>query len=776
MALALGGIFMVRYSIEQGLLGPGVRTFFGGLLAAALVAAGEWTRRNEIRAGFANLPTAHIPSILTAAGTTVAYATIYAAYALYGFIGPAGAFIMLGAVALATLAAALLHGPALAGLGLVGAYVTPLLVSTGQPSFWALYLYLAVVTAAAFTLARARLWRWLAVTAVLFGAFWAFPGLQNAADVSTAPHVFYAVVCFGLAAALIVSGLAFGPDAEPDAIDGISSLALGAFLTTAALVVIASWARHARARRLLAPRRRGRRHRLARAVEHARRAGGGRSGRAAVARVGGQDRLADPHRARRTDGRRRPRGGPGAFRTASRVRRRVRAVVRRCRVPGPGPLRAPADPADLGSLRGRNADRDPDRALLPHLRLRTLDPVRRARAAARRRLRGRDRSPDQARAATRTGTAAALYAVGTIASLALAFTLALEKGWLTVALALMVPGIAYVAQHRPVPFLRVLAAAVGVLVLVRVGYEPRIVGSDIGTTPIFNWILYGYGVPAAAFWLGGYLLRRQADDVPARTVESLAITFTVLLTTLEIRHYLYAGNIYREASGLIEIALQVAVWLAMAIGLERVRLRTQSVVHDIGALIVAALALLGIVFGLVLFENPLSTGEPVGNGFINLILLGYGLPAVLAIALALVARHTRPMPYRVVAAVTSVSLSILYLTLEVRRLFHGERLTLGVTTDAEWYAYSAVWLAYGVVLLLAGIFLRSQPARLASAAVIILTIAKVFLYDMAGLTGIYRALSFIGLGLVLVGIGYLYQRLLFPRRPPPNTSSETAPA
>ena len=44
------------------------------------------------------------------------------AYALYGFFGPALAFILLGIVALATLAAALLHGPALAGLGLVGAY------------------------------------------------------------------------------------------------------------------------------------------------------------------------------------------------------------------------------------------------------------------------------------------------------------------------------------------------------------------------------------------------------------------------------------------------------------------------------------------------------------------------------------------------------------------------------------------------------------------------------------------------------------------------------
>src|SRR5437868_6492943 len=88
LTLALGGFFMVRYSIDAGLLGPGVRTMLGGLFALALLAAGEWTRRKESISSMQALPIANIPAILTAAGTAVAFATVYAAYALYDFLAP----------------------------------------------------------------------------------------------------------------------------------------------------------------------------------------------------------------------------------------------------------------------------------------------------------------------------------------------------------------------------------------------------------------------------------------------------------------------------------------------------------------------------------------------------------------------------------------------------------------------------------------------------------------------------------------------------------------
>ena len=97
-------------------------------------------------------------------------------------------------------------------------------------------------------------------------------------------------------------------------------------------------------------------------------------------------------------------------------------------------------------------------------------------------------------------------------------------------------------------------------------------------------------------------------------------------------------------------------------------------------------------------------------------------------------------------------------------------------SNAEGYTYSAVWLAFGVVLLIVGIYLRSQPVRLCSAAVVLATVTKVFLLDMAGLTGVWRALSFIGLGLVLMGIGYLYQRLLFVKKPPEDTVGRVSEA
>jgi uncharacterized membrane protein len=68
-----------------------------------------------------------------------------------------------------------------------------------------------------------------------------------------------------------------------------------------------------------------------------------------------------------------------------------------------------------------------------------------------------------------------------------------------------------------------------------------------------------------------------------------------------------------------------------------------------------------------------------------------------------------------------------------------------------------------VALALAGLELAAAAAvarrRRASLAGVGLVVAKVFVSDMAALGGVLRALSFLGLGRVLVGTGYAYRRL-----------------
>ena len=45
-----------------------------------------------------------------------------------------------------------------------------------------------------------------------------------------------------------------------------------------------------------------------------------------------------------------------------------------------------------------------------------------------------------------------------------------------------------------------------------------------------------------------------------------------------------------------------------------------------------------------------------------------------------------------------------------------------------------------------------------------LTVAKVFLYDLSTLTGLYRVLSFLGLGVSLILVSLLYQRFVIAKR------------
>jgi uncharacterized membrane protein len=74
------------------------------------------------------------------------------------------------------------------------------------------------------------------------------------------------------------------------------------------------------------------------------------------------------------------------------------------------------------------------------------------------------------------------------------------------------------------------------------------------------------------------------------------------------------------------------------------------------------------------------------------------------------------------------------------------------------FAYSALWMAYGAMLMVVGFWRKSAFVRWQALILIAATTVKVFVYDTSQLDRIYRILSFIGLGALLLAISFVYQR------------------
>jgi uncharacterized membrane protein len=73
-------------------------------------------------------------------------------------------------------------------------------------------------------------------------------------------------------------------------------------------------------------------------------------------------------------------------------------------------------------------------------------------------------------------------------------------------------------------------------------------------------------------------------------------------------------------------------------------------------------------------------------------------------------------------------------------------------------ALSAIWTILASVFIGVGLLRAFAPLRYLAMALFGLTVLKVFLVDLSSLGGIYRILGFIGVGLVLLAVSFLYQR------------------
>ena len=751
VALALGGAFLVKLSIDYGLLTPAVRVALGVLLGLALWAAAErvvWGIPAATRPG-------NVSQALAASGAATIFASLYAAYQLYGLLPSALAFPLLALTAAATVLMSLQHGPFVAVLGLAGAFAVPAMVSSEQPSALSLFAYLIVVGAGAVALLRHRAWYWLAWIALAGSIGWTLLWLALSYDHADVWVVGgYLLAQIGLFAALRrgIPGLPFldGLIDEPAVravvrtafwatalavlilvqVDSYGTAALGyAFLTILSLLAFAY--RDGRLDDVVAP-----------------------AGILAVTllafwslpsppaqRVGLLHSL-PPEQVDRfltvaiTSG---LLLGAGGFAALARVPRPSRWAA----------LSAAAPPILLAVSYWRIAafGLDLDWTIVA-LALAALELAAAGWAAQR-----RDGEAEKE-------IVLAAYAVGVLGCTILAAVFVLENAWLTVALALHLPALAWVEGRLRLPVLRHVALGIAAAVLVRLILNPEVLRYTLSDTLIFNWLLYGYGVPAAAFILATRQFGSRADDLLVKVLEAGSVVFSVLLVTLELWHALSDRPLRFVLDDFGLNAVETIAWLAMAGWLLHLGERRDRAVLRWSGVIMFVIATVFAVGWQAIFLDPAMPlfGRPVEGWFLlDSLFLAYAIPA--AVYAVIGYYRLGPRPLWQTALVLAAGFAFLWVTLEVRHFFQGDRLNQGFTGEAEWYAYSAAWLAFAAAGLGAALKWGNLWLRRASLLGLGLVVGEVFLSDMADLSGALRAVSFIGLGAVLVGVGHAYRRL-----------------
>src|SRR5208282_370320 len=166
-----------------------------------------------------------------------------------------------------------------------------------------------------------------------------------------------------------------------------------------------------------------------------------------------------------------------------------------------------------------------------------------------------------------TGTAAAAagehapqragaHAAGAVAALALGCAMLLHDHWLTLAIAVFLPALAWIEARADLPPLRHVALAVAALVLVRLLLNWYVLDYAFGGTRLVNGLIAAYAAPSAAFALAAVMFRRRGDDLLVATLEAGAVTFLACFVALEIRDWFGEGRLGRPFA-FREIALHL---------------------------------------------------------------------------------------------------------------------------------------------------------------------------------------------------------------------------
>jgi uncharacterized membrane protein len=169
--------------------------------------------------------------------------------------------------------------------------------------------------------------------------------------------------------------------------------------------------------------------------------------------------------------------------------------------------------------------------------------------------------------------------------------------------------------------------------------------------------------------------------------------------------------------------------------------------------------------------------QPRGGPVVNWLLYTYGVPALCCFAGAYLLRRAEaqrgPQPeYDILKRdrdlpgplVGFIGLLLVFwlINLEIADFYSvGRYVEVDLSRHlARDLTRSFAWGLFALTLLGLGLWRAHRSLRLVSLGFLLLTVAKVFLYDLAQLTGLYRIVSFLGLGVSLIVVSLLYQRFV----------------
>ncbi len=749
IALTLAGAFLVKYSFDHGWVTPTMRVALGLLLGVSLLGVGEWMRPRVALIGRG----------LTAAGIADLFAALLAGVHLYHLIPPLVGFGLMAATAGAAVVLSLRQGPMIAVIGLVGGFLTPALIGSENPNPWGLFGYLFLLQVCLLTVTRRRAWMSIAAMTLIGSVLWALSihALQDSARFIVPAGLFMvATTLLFLWAARPGTDTGWGGAKDAWMLRAIASglglVGTGAIalrhgfgptewgflaIVSLALIVLARFDAGLQALPLCA---------LAASL---------------VIYLISATMTTDPLDTSTAGWTAIAMGALFAVGSSvALLRAQARAALA---------TTAALSVALFFAAAWWVLSRVPDFTPMVPWGIIALAcggvTIAMAFVVAR-----RDRGVGDTEQAL---AACALAATGLIAA---AVPLELERAWLTVAWALQAAALAWIYPRVRVDALPFAAGALACAVMVRLLLNPAVVLEyPIGTTPLVNWLAYGYGVPIVAFIVGAVAARREGPAWLARLLEWSAVLLGTALVALNIRHLWHPfdglgfrpeqanDTLFSEASA-YAVALGI---LGLLLTWASKRLQDPPALY-FGGPTLAGFSLMWALLIVGLIENPVFSGDPVGGlPVINLLWFGYGVPAVVALLLgSWLSKREKFEMFGPASQALALVLAFVLLTLQVRQAFHGTILKGGGVSDAEMWSYSIAYLLFGTALLIFGIRVDRALLRHASLAVMLVAVGKVFLFDTSELHDLWRVVSYLGLGVSLMFLAWLYRRFVIAVKTP----------